>query len=139
MFTVNGGYRFVDTPSIQVDGMIGTRIFSYGLDVSTSGGLVLPPLSDSRSITWADPILAGRVILPFDDGKAPWFASIYGDGGGGPNSDLTWQFFGGVGYNFNKSITGFVGYRYLEVQHSTGNFSFRFNQQGPMLGVAFRF
>jgi hypothetical protein len=139
MFTVNGGYRFVDTPSVKVDGMIGTRIFNYGVDISTSGGLVLPPLSHSASITWADPILAGRVILPFDDGKAPWFASIYGDVGGGPNSDLTWQFFGGLGYDFNKTIAGFVGYRYLETQHSTGNFGFRLNQQGPMMGVALRF
>jgi opacity protein-like surface antigen len=79
------------------------------------------------------------VILPFDDGKAPWFASIYGDVGGGPNSDLTWQFFGGLGYDFNKTIAGFAGYRYLEIQHSTGNYSFRINQQGPMVGVAFRF
>ena len=139
LFTVNGGYRFVDLPSVKADAMIGTRIFSFGTSLGTSGGLVLPPLSDSASITWADPILAGRVILPFDDGKAPWFASLYGDVGGGPNSDLTWQFFGGLGYNFNKSIAGFAGYRYLEIQHSTGSYSFRINQQGPMLGVVFRF
>ena len=139
MFTVNGSYRFVDMPSIKADAMIGTRIFSFDTSLGTSGGLVLPPLSDSASITWADPILAGRVILPFDDGKAPWFATLYGDVGGGPNSDLTWQFFGGLGYNFNKTIASFLGYRYLEIQHSTGSYSFRINQQGPMLGVIFRF
>jgi hypothetical protein len=136
---VNGGYRFVDTPAIKADAMIGARIFSFDTSLGTSGGLVLPPLSDSASITWTDPILAGRVILPFDDGKAPWFASIYGDVGGGPNNDLTWQFFGGLGYNFNKSIAGFAGYRNLEIQHSTGSYSFRINQQGPMVGVLFRF
>jgi hypothetical protein len=139
MFTVNGGYRLIDAPAIKADAMIGTRIFSFDTDISASGGLVLPPVSDSASITWADPILAGRVILPFNDGKAPWFATVYGDVGGGPNSDLTWQFFGGLGYNFNKTITSFLGYRYLEIQHSTGRFDFRLNQQGPMLGVAFRF
>jgi hypothetical protein len=139
MFTVNGGYRFLDMPSIKADAMIGTRIFSFDTSLGTSGGLVLPPLSDSATLTWADPILAGRVILPFDDGKAPWFATLYGDVGGGPNSDLTWQFFGGLGYNFNKAIAGFAGYRYLEIQHSTGNYSFRINQQGPMMGVIFRF
>jgi opacity protein-like surface antigen len=139
LFTVNGGYRFVDTPSVQVDGMIGTRIFSFDTSLSTSGGLLVPPVSDSRSATWADPIIAGRVILPFDDGKAPWFASLYGDVGGGPNGDLTWQLFGGVGYNFNKTIAGFVGYRYLAIDHSSGRFDYRFDQQGPMLGAAFRF
>jgi len=137
--TVNGGYRFVDTPSVKADAMIGTRIFSLNADIGNSGGLILPPVSDSASITWADPIIAGRVILPFNDGKAPWFASIYGDVGGGPNSDLTYQFFGGLGYNFNKTIAGFVGYRYLEIQHSTGRLDLRINQQGPMLGAAFRF
>ena len=139
LFTVNGGYRFVDLPSVKADAMIGTRIFSFATSLGTSGGLVLPPLSDSASITWADPIVAGRVILPFDDGKAPWFASLYGDVGGGPNGDLTWQFFGGLGYDFDKSIGGFAGYRYLEIQHSTGSYSFRLNQQGPMVGVVFRF
>jgi opacity protein-like surface antigen len=139
LFTVNGGYRFVDTPSVQVDGMVGTRIFSFDTSLSTSGGLLVPPVSDSRSATWADPIIAGRVILPFDDGKAPWFASLYGDVGGGPDGDLTWQLFGGVGYNFNKTIAGFVGYRYLAIDHSSGRFDYRFDQQGPMLGAAFRF
>jgi opacity protein-like surface antigen len=139
LFTVNGGYRFVDTPSVQVDGMVGTRIFSFDTSLSTSGGLLVPPVSDSRSATWADPIIAGRVILPFDDGKAPWFASLYGDVGGGPNGDLTWQLFGGVGYNFNKTIAGFVGYRYLAIDHSSDRFDYRFDQQGPMLGAAFRF
>ena len=139
LFTVNGGYRFVDTPSVQVDGMIGTRIFSFDTSLSTSGGLLVPPVSDSGSVTWADPIIAGRVILPFDDGKAPWFASLYGDVGGGPNGDLTWQLFGGVGYNFNKTIAGFVGYRYLAIDHSSGRFDYRLDQQGPMLGAAFRF
>jgi hypothetical protein len=139
LLTVSGGYRFVDTPSIKADAMIGTRIFSLATSLGTSGGLVLPPVSDSASITWADPIVAGRVILSFDDGNAPWFATLYGDVGGGPNSDLTWQFFGGLGYDFNKAISAFLGYRYLEIQHSTGSYSFRIDQQGPMLGVAFRF
>jgi hypothetical protein len=139
LFTVNGGYRFVDTPSVKVDGMIGTRIFTFGTDLSSSGGLLLPPLTDSGSTTWADPIVAGRVILPFADGKAPWFASLYADAGGGPNGDVTWQAFGGIGYNFNKTIAAFAGYRYLDIQHSAGRFDYKISQQGPMLGVAFRF
>jgi hypothetical protein len=36
MFTVNGGYRFIDTPSVKADAMIGTRIFSFDTDISTS-------------------------------------------------------------------------------------------------------
>src|SRR5262249_18525468 len=79
LFTINGGYRFVDTPSLKADGMIGTRIFSIGTDLGTSGGLVLPPLSNSATITWADPLLAGRVIFPFNDGQSPLFATVYGD------------------------------------------------------------
>jgi hypothetical protein len=126
LFTIDGGYRFVDTPSTQVDGIIGTRIFSFDTSLSTSGGLLVPRVSDSRSAAWADLIIAGRVILPFDDGTAPWFASLYGDIGGGPNGDLTLQLFGGVGYNFNKTMAGFVGYRYLAINHSSGRFDYRF-------------
>jgi len=139
LFTVNGGYRFVDAPGIKADGMIGTRIFSFSTDLGTSGGLLLPPLSDSGTETWADPIVAGRLILPFADGTSPWFASLYGDVGGGPNGDLTFQFFGGIGYDFSKAIGAFAGYRYLNISHSAGRFDYRFGQQGPMLGVALRF
>src|SRR6516225_7337632 len=38
-----------------------------------------------------------------------------------------------------RPVPGFAGYRYLEIQHSTGSFDFKINLQGPMVGVAFRF
>jgi hypothetical protein len=61
LFTANGGYRFVDMPGLKADAMIGTRIFSFHTDLSTGGGLLLPPISDLQNATWADPLIAGRL------------------------------------------------------------------------------
>jgi hypothetical protein len=44
-----------------------------------------------------------------------------------------------VGYSFNQTIAGFVGYRYLVMEHQIGNFKFDINQQGPLISVSFRF
>src|SRR5215475_12349938 len=51
--TLDGGYRFVDSDSLKLDGLIGVRVFSIDTSLST-GGALLPPLSDSGSATWAD-------------------------------------------------------------------------------------
>jgi hypothetical protein len=133
--TLAGGYRFVDTESIKLDGLIGVRAISIDNTLSFSGG-VLPPRSDSGGQTWADPLVAARVILPI---KSGFFANAYGDVGGGPDGDLTWQLYGGFGYSFNRSISAYLGYRYLAINHDVNNFGFDISQQGPLIGVGFRF
>jgi predicted porin len=94
------------------------------------------PLSDSGGDTWADPLVGVRVILPIGKG---FFANGLGDVGGGPGGDLTWQLYGGLGYNFNQTFAAYVGYRYLAMNHQDGNFLFNINQQGPLVGVGIRF
>jgi opacity protein-like surface antigen len=133
--TVDGGYRFIDSDALKLDGLIGVRIMSIDNQLSFSGAL-LPPRSDNGGDTWADPLIGLRAILPIGSG---FFANALGDVGGGPNGDLTWQIYGGIGYNFNKTIAGYVGYRYLSMNHQDGNFQFNINQQGPLIGVGFRF
>ena len=77
-----------------------------------------------------------RVILPIAGG---FFANAYGDVGGGPNSDLTGQLYGGFGYNFNETFTAYVGYRYLTMHHATERLDFDIAQQGPLIGLGIRF
>jgi hypothetical protein len=134
--TLSGGYRFVDSKSVSVDGFIGVRAMSLDNTLSFTGNFVLPPFSDGGSQTWADPLVGARVILPIN---ADFFANMYADVGGGPNGDLTWQIYGGFGYHFNRTISGYFGYRYLAINHDADNLSFHLGQQGPLLGVGFRF
>ena len=132
--TINGGYRFIDSPGFKLDGFIGVRVMSVNNDLSIAG--LTFPRSDAASGSWADPLLAVRAVLPIGSG---FLAYGYGDFGGGPDSDLTWQIYGGLGYNFNETIAGYVGYRYLSMRHSTDGPSFDLKQQGPLIGVGFRF
>ena len=104
-----------------------------------AAGSAAPPVSDSRSATWRSHHCRPRNSALSMMARPPGLPASMADVGGGPNGDLTWQLFGGVGYNFNKTIAGFVGYRYLAIDHSSGRFDYRFDQQGPMLGAAFRF
>jgi opacity protein-like surface antigen len=103
--------------------------------LSFSGGLLLPR-SSSGGDTWVDPLVGVRVILPIGSG---FFANAYGDVGGGPNGDLTWQLYGGVGYNFNQSVAACFGYRYLAINHDVNDFGFDIAQEGPLIGLGIRF
>ncbi len=134
--TMTGEYRFIDTDSFKIDGMAGFRVMSINSSLSFSGGL-LPPRSDNGVATWVDPLVGikGR----YDFGTSGIFANAYGDLGGGPNGDLTWQLYGGLGYSFNQTIAAFAGYRYLSMQHQVGNLNYNIDQQGPLIGVDFRF
>lgn len=135
--TIEGAYRIVDSPSVKVDGLAGVRLFSVGLELNLSGG-ILPGRSGSETNTWVDPVIGVRVIVPFGSG---FFVSGYGDVGGFGISggDMTWQFAGNVGYNFNDWLTAYAGFRYLNIQHEDGAFVFDVQQEGPIIGATFRF
>ncbi len=135
--TLEVAYRFVDQRSLKMDVMAGARIFSITNELGLTSG-VLAGRSDSANETWVNPVIAGRFKL--DVGNTNFFINGYADiGGMGLNSDLTWQFYGGGGYNFNNSITAYFAYRYLNVQHEDGGFIYDIVQQGPMLGLGIRF
>jgi hypothetical protein len=58
-------------------------------------------------------------------------------GGGGANVD--WDVAGGIGYEFNKTVSAVLGYRALGVDYSSDGFVFDVVQQGPILGVVMHF
>jgi len=133
--TLDGAYRIVDSNAFRLDGLLGVRVISLDNELSFSGG-ILSPRSDSGGDTWADPVAGLRAILPIGSG---FVANALGDVGGGPDGDLTWQVYGGLGYNFDQTVAAYVGYRYLSMSHQNGNFQLDLNEQGPLLGVGIRF
>jgi opacity protein-like surface antigen len=52
---------------------------------------------------------------------------------------LTWQVFGGGGYNLNSKIALIFGYRVLDVDYNKDNFVYDMNQRGPIVGLGFKF
>jgi opacity protein-like surface antigen len=133
--TVAGGYRVIDRPAGTLDLMAGARVISVNSTTDFSGGL-LPAVSIGSGDTWADPIFAVRAIMPIGAGFS---ANVYGDVGGGPGNDLTWQVYGGIGYAIGPRVEAYLGYRYLSIRHTSNGLDSTLNQQGPMLGVGYRF
>ena len=130
--TLDGGYRVVDADAVKLDALVGVRVTSVSNTLSFSG----IALSASGGDTWADPLVAARAIVPIGYG---FLANAYGDVGGGPNGDLTWQLYGGFGYSFNTTVSAYLGYRYLSIRHDVNNLTFDMSQQGPIFGVGVRF
>jgi hypothetical protein len=50
-----------------------------------------------------------------------------------------WDVMGGVGYRFTDSFSTLLGYRALGVDYRDDGFVFDVVQQGPILGLVFRF
>lgn len=68
---------------------------------------------------------------------------ITGIGGFGAGSDFTWQLFPSVGFKLADSVSLEFGYRWIDIDYSTGDGNERFGYdvltQGPVGGFAFRF
>jgi len=94
------------------------------------------------SKTWFDPMVGLQLRTP-ESGKR-WHAQVYTEiGGFGVGSDFAWQVFPTVGVNLTKSASIEFGYRWLDLDYSSGEeltlFTYDVLTQGPVMGFAFRF
>ena len=94
-------------------------------------------VSANDSETWVDPLVGIR-------GRANISESFYLTGWGmiggfGVSSDIMWDVFGGLGYQFSDSFAVVGGYRALGVDYENNGFVYDVVQKGPMLGGVFRF
>jgi hypothetical protein len=93
--------------------------------------------------TWFDPLIGGRLTAP---GTGRWTLVLQGHVGGfGVGSDLTWQLYPVIGYRFSRVLSGFAGYRVLDIDYKSGgnetdsNFTYDVTTFGPELGIGFHF
>ncbi|MGE5199309.1 MAG: hypothetical protein ACM3H9_06690, partial [Rhodospirillaceae bacterium] len=73
-----------------------------------------------------------------------WHAQVYTEiGGFGVGSDFAWQVFPTIGVNLSKNASLELGYRWLDLDYSTGQdltlFKYDVLTQGPVVGFVFRF
>ena len=92
--------------------------------------------------TWFDPIV-GLQLHTLDGGKR-WHAQVYTEiGGFGAGSTFTWQVFPTVGVDLSKRASLEFGYRWLDIDYSSGENTtlFRYDvlTQGPVMGFGFKF
>lgn len=98
--------------------------------------------SVDQTKTWFDPIVGFQLHTP-NTGKR-WHAQVYGEFGGfGVGSSFTWQIFPTVGVSLGKRASLDFGYRWLDIDYSSGDnatlFKWDVLTQGPVVGFAFRF
>ena len=130
------GYRVFENDQVALDLLAGFRVNSVDLDVSLAPGL-LQGQRFGASETWVDPLIGGRARFDISDG---WFATALVDVGGfRAGSDLTWQIFGSLGYQFNERWSVQGGWRYVAIEKTINGRDVELDLNGPLLGFTVRF
>jgi opacity protein-like surface antigen len=130
-----GFWRAYDDNDRIVDLYAGARLMGTEVDF----GLDIGSLAGERSVTenWVDPILGVRGRMPLSErfsvsGRADF-------GGFGVGSELTWQAYGGLNYDFSQSFSGTLGYRYMSIDYASDDLSLDINLHGPVIGLTYTF
>ncbi len=118
--------------------MAGARYNSLSGDLS-GPGLLPSPRVPSGTQDWWDPIIGGEVNLPIGE---KFSFNLRGDiGGFGVGSDLTWQAFPYLGWQFTSWGSMQVGYRWLYMDYEDTDEQFKYDvlTQGLQVGLTASF
>jgi hypothetical protein len=95
------------------------------------------PESLDGSKAWIDPVVGFRTRFNFTDHL---YLAAKGDiGGFGVGSDLSWQVFGALGYQFNRQWSAELGYKYLSIDYAQDGVVFDAVQAGAFVGLKYTF
>lgn len=133
--TFGGAYRAIETEHATLDLLAGIRVWSVDTVLELEGG-ALPDQEFEHGENWVDPIIGLHGHYRFESGI--FLTSLSQVGGFGVSSDLTWDSFAGVGYQFNDTISAIAGYRHLEVDYEHDGFVFDVEMSGPVIGMTIR-
>lgn len=128
-----GGYRIPgeDRP-VQADLYGGARYmrFETELDVSGVG-------SADRTEDWVDPLVGVNLVWPFAE---KWRANLMADiGGFGVGSDLAWEVMPIVQYQFNRTFSAKLAYRWLDVDYEEDDYTSDTLTHGWLAGLGIAF
>jgi len=126
------GYTVKPAPEVDVDLLAGSRLWAVRstLEVATQAGST----ERSKSPTWADAIVGGRVRWRM---TPRWQFSVSGDGGAG-GSKATGEGMAGLNYDLSTHWSLFGSFRYLYENYRKGDYFFAGHLSGPVIGGAYR-
>ncbi|TCU21335.1 hypothetical protein EV130_111192 [Rhizobium azibense] len=131
---LGAGYSVLENPSGHLDIVAGVRVWSVDTTIGFNGGLLGGREADDGA-TWVDALAGVR-------GNYFFTPEIYVTGWGlvgGGGADLDWDVSLALGYRFTDTISAVAGYRAVGVNYNNDGFVFDVVEQGPIIGVAFRF
>jgi hypothetical protein len=141
MWTVGAAYSIYYEPEVaNFDLVVGGRLWSLDTDVKLKGvpDVLDIPTKFNDGESWVDPLVGakGRYSLSPEFFVTGW--GLFG-GFGITDDKLMWVLFGGIGYEAWPGTAIVAGYRAVSVDYHNGNFIYDTVQQGPLLGIDFRF
>ena len=132
------GYKLpLNVSGLTVAPTVGFRYMYLDADLGITPANIPTTFGDGGSQQWIDPTVGVYTHYDFNE---KWFLTALGDiGGFGVGSDLTWQAFGAVGYNWSKTISTSIGYRVIYEDYQDGGFVYDVTQQGVFAGLGIHF
>ena len=125
------GYRIIDREKLKVDALTGFRYWHFYESLSFTPSN--PELNFSKSQNWVDPLVGGRITVPLSPKAA---VTIAGDvGGWGAGSQLDYQVVGLLGYRIKPALTLQAGFRYLDVDYTSGGTVINLATSGAIFGI----
>lgn len=134
--TFQGSYRVLAAERGHLDLLAGARVWSVSTELDLDAGLLAARERDDTE-TWVDPIIGAQGQLKL--GAGFYIAALANVGGFGVASDLTWDVFGGIGYQAWDWFAPVIGYRYLSVDYDNDGFLYDVEMSGPVIGGVIRF
>jgi hypothetical protein len=133
--TFAGAWRLVEEEQYSIDLVGGVRYAKVSPDLT----LFVRDAAVRRANpdeSWFDPVIGARTKVQL---SPRWSVAAYGDVGGfGVSSDLTWQALATASYAFNEQWAVSAGWRHYAVDYEEDGFVYDIAQNGPILGVTFR-
>jgi opacity protein-like surface antigen len=131
--TASAFYRFRPRDGLTLDPYMGARWWFIKTDLDFKPKPAGTSVSPERA--WADFVAGLKLNYDITD---RWFVESALDVGGGA-SKVTWQVYGGTGYNFSESVAASIGWRYIGVDYDQDGFLFDTTVSGLLAGLKFRF
>lgn len=140
LIELDAGVRVMDEKDENLDLYVGLRyIYIYGRINPKNVGVK----GQSGSLDWVDPIVGAVYRRNLSDDWTMLFMADYGGFGIGSASETTYQLTTLAEYKVGERWSFGTGYRYLMIDHSSGNGANKNEQHlrfsGPVLGAAYRF
>jgi hypothetical protein len=128
-------YRWITQPDQYVDAGIGVRAWGLTGTISLNEGL-LPSISVSNGLSWADPMIGARYHRDFGGGLG---ATAYADVGGfGAGAHTDWQIVATIDYTWDSHVDLHGGLRSLNFNYGAPRANIQLNMFGPILALTYR-